>query len=369
MSRRAAGLCIIAVVLLAAVTIPRVSPTKIGGIAQVGPAAPGPPAVGDCLLGPVGPADGALNGQLIYPPVTTGACAGERFGEVVAVIPASKIQPGTRSATGGSVDDPNQRTCQDAAIRYLGIQGSSANFPLGGGWLPLPAGQILVAGPTATQKGVGQQWIACIQYIDPTGEGHPRPADYSRTAKNAYSTGSPPAAFATCLQDSDQLSLSVVDCHQPHPAELFGIAFGTATTSKLPLSLDPPIRVGSEVRRNSENAPGVSLLEQRHRRHHPADTGPLQPGMRRHHHRSPQTRRQPARTGPTTHPLGLIGPTRLGATVGWPSRVELGQSSSKFRVRSISALIRASISSIVRELPTSLRQRSQYREQPSMHRR
>jgi len=55
--------------------------------------------------------------------------------------------------------------------------------------------------------------------------------------------------------------------------------------------------------------------------------------------------------GPTTHPLGVTRlhrpATTMRRSLSRSHRVELGQSSSRFRVRSTRALIRASISSIV----------------------
>ncbi len=235
MIRRSAGLLFLAVALLAAVAVPRIAVPRIGGIAEIAPSAPGPPSAGDCLLKPAG---WRGDEQPLYPPVATGTCPGPRFGEVVSVIPASKIQDGSRSATGGSITDPNMQACRNDAAHYLGITTTNDQFPLGGGWSPFPASnQILVAGPNAQQQAAGQHWLACIEYIDPEGPGAPRPGDYRRTAKNAFSTSFPPAAFATCLRTATMAQFEVVDCHQPHQRRnCFGMAFGPATTSMLTLT-------------------------------------------------------------------------------------------------------------------------------------
>ena len=226
MSRRLAGLLVFGVVVLAAVGIPRITAPTISGTSAMAPSAPGPPREGDCLIGPAGSASWGDDGQPLYPPAATGPCTGQRFGEVTAVIPASK----TEHASTGSITDPNLQTCKNRTDRYLGLTTSGGQFPVDGGWSPFPSTQTMVAGPDATQKAAGQRWLACIVYIDP-GEGEPRASDYGRTAKDAYSTGTPPPAFATCLRTAEASEVEVVSCYRPHQAELIGIAFGPAATS------------------------------------------------------------------------------------------------------------------------------------------
>ena len=232
MSRRLVGLLVLGVVLLAGVAVPRITEPMIGGIAEIAPSAPGPPSAGDCLLEPAGSTGWGDNGQPLYPPSTTGACTGQRFGEVTAVIPASK----TERATRGSITDPNLQTCKNRTDRYLGLTASGGQFPVDGGWSPFPSNRTLVAGPDARQKAAGQQWLACLVVIDPDGPGEPRSSDYRRPAKNAYSTGTPPAAFATCLRTAGASEVEAVSCYQPHRAELVGIALGPAATSALALA-------------------------------------------------------------------------------------------------------------------------------------
>ncbi len=232
MSRRWWGLLVLTVLLLAVVVVPQVAGTKVAGNAQIESLIPGPPAVGDCLLQPVLPADAALNSSLRYPPVSTGPCNGRRYGEVVAVIGSSKIAVGTVSAS--VVDDPNVFACINAVGRYLG---GPAQFALGGGWTPSSVTATLAAGPTPRQRSANQNWIACIEYIDPNGPGRARADDYRKTAKLAFSAGSPPPpAFSTCLQSTAAVEPDVVDCHRPHPAELFATAMGNAATSRLLLT-------------------------------------------------------------------------------------------------------------------------------------
>ena len=227
-----AALLILAAVLIAAVLTRQAAGTKVAGTAQISSVVPGVPAVGDCLLQPVRAADAAVNSRLQYPPASTGPCRDRRYGEVVAVIDSAKVARGTVTPSG--TDDPNMVACVNAAARYLG---GPKQFALGGGWKPVSVTSTLAAGPTPRQRAAKQKWIACIEYIDPDGPGRPRADEYRRTAKLAFSAGSPPpAAFSTCLQTTAAAEPDVVDCHRPHPAELFATAMGNADTSRLLLT-------------------------------------------------------------------------------------------------------------------------------------
>ena len=232
MRPRWSGLMLLAVLSVAVVALPQVVGGRVGGTAQIGTLIPGPPAVGDCLLQPVRAADAAVNSRLQYPPVSTGPCSDRRYGEVVAVIDSAKVARGTVSSSG--TDDPNIVGCINAAARYLG---GPAQFALGGGWQPVTGTYTLAAGPTPQQRAVKQNWIACIEYLDPDGPRRPRADDYRKTAKLALSKNSPPpAAFSTCLHATVGIDPDIVDCYRPHPAELFATASGTATTSRLVLA-------------------------------------------------------------------------------------------------------------------------------------
>lgn len=227
-----AALLILAAVLIAAVLTRQAAGTKVAGTAQIGELVAGVPAVGDCLLQPVRAADAAVNSRLQYPPVSTGPCRDRRYGEVVAVIDSANVKEGTVSLAG--TNDPNIVACINAVARYLG---GPARLALGGGWQPVAATSTLAAGPTPQQRAAKQNWIACIQYIDPDGPRRFHSDDYRRTATLAFSTNSPPpAAFSTCLHTTASIDPDIVDCHRPHPAELFARASGTATISRLVLA-------------------------------------------------------------------------------------------------------------------------------------
>lgn len=231
MTRRWLGLVILCGAFLAAVVTAQMAGTKVAGTAQIGVSAvPGPPRVGDCLLQPITAAQAALYNKLQYPSVSTGPCSDRRYGEVVAIIGSSKIAVGTVSASG--VNDPNLFTCTAATTRYLG---GPDQLGLGGGWTPSFVTATLAAGPSPQQRAVKQNWIACIEYINPDGPERPRADDYRRTAKLAFSTGSqpPPAVFSTCLNTTAGVDPNIVDCYRPHPAEMFAMAVGGAASTSL----------------------------------------------------------------------------------------------------------------------------------------
>lgn len=230
-ARRWAGVLTLAVVLLAAVVIPQVSGTRVAGTAHIAPAPAGPPAVGECLLQSVPSDIAALNQKLIYPAVATGQCRGHRYGEVVAVIASANRVPA--SLSDGGTEDPNMSTCLNATTRYLG---RPARLSLGGGWETPSVTATLAAGPTLLQRSAGQNWIACIEYLNSEAPGHFHTNGYYGTTMHAFNTGLPPAEFATCLRTAASAEPAYADCHQPHPAELFATAAGSASTSRLLLT-------------------------------------------------------------------------------------------------------------------------------------
>ena len=232
-NRRWTGLSVLAVALLLVAVAPAVFRAPIAGSAAIGPI-PGPPVVGDCLRQPIGPAEQAPDGDLTFPPVRTGPCTGHRFGEVVAVVASPKVAPPIVSPIDGSVADPNTTACDDDVARYLGMS-SAAAAPQRTGvfWAVLPAAvHSLRIKPSALQQLFGQRWVACVEYLDPEDDEQNRPGDYLRTARGTFDSGSPPAAFSTCLSTLDATSVDIGDCYQAHPAELFALAFGSAAISR-----------------------------------------------------------------------------------------------------------------------------------------
>ncbi len=233
-ARRWAGLIVLILVALVAVVLPGTMSRSIPGVAGRGPV-PRMPTVGDCLLRPVGPPDSAADGELIYPPVSTGPCSGPRFGEVVAVVASPKVQPPIVSPIDGSVADPSATACDDDVAGFLGTAAAVAPAQRSAvTWVVLPASvRSLRVEPSDLQKSVGQRWIACVGYLDPESVGQASADDYLRSAKGTFQLGSPPAAFATCVTSLVAGAMNHGDCFQPHGAESFGLAFGPTDASGL----------------------------------------------------------------------------------------------------------------------------------------
>ena len=225
-ARRWAGLIVLVLVALVAVVLPGTMSRSIPGVAGRGPV-PRMPTVGDCLLRPVGPPDSAADGELIYPPVSTGPCSGPRFGEVVAVVASPKVQPPIVSPIDGSVADPSATACDDDVAGFLGTAAAVAPAQRSAvTWVVLPASvRSLRVEPSDLQKSVGQRWIACVGYLDPESVGQASADDYLRSAKGTFHLGSPPAAFATCVTSLVAGAMNHGDCFQPHASRVvrFGV--------------------------------------------------------------------------------------------------------------------------------------------------
>ncbi|MET3805206.1 hypothetical protein ABIB25_002206 [Nakamurella sp. UYEF19] len=242
MDRRWAGLVVLAVVLLAAVVVPQLTPRRLAGTAVTVPVPP-PPSVGDCLLKPVDP------DQQVRAPdhaaVSTGPCAGPRYGEVVSVLPVAAEPAFPQDGSDGPPVDPNVNICAQDVIGYLGL-GSRPGHPgdptifghpasLFTYWSPVVLSSFLfVAGPDALQRTMGQQWIACVSYVpDPVSR---RATHYDHTVRNAFRDGAPPANYASCLRTVSAGTLDLVDCSLPHPAEIFGYTFADNTVPRSALN-------------------------------------------------------------------------------------------------------------------------------------
>ncbi len=232
MNRRPVGLLALVGALFVLAVAPGIFTAPVSGVAERGPI-PAMPAVGDCLLAPVGPAVQNADGALTYPPVRTGPCSGHRFGEVVAVVASPKVQSQIVSPVDGSVPDPTSTACDDDVEKFLGTDAAVDTAQRSGvTWIVLPAAvRSLRIGPSVLQKSFGQHWIACVGYLDPDSDARAVSGDYLRSARGSFSGGTPPAAFSTCVAVVKGASMTTGDCYLPHQAELIGLAFGSAAAS------------------------------------------------------------------------------------------------------------------------------------------
>ncbi len=159
------------------------------------------------------------DGERIYPTLTTGSCAGIKFGEVVAVIqhelswpqpPAAgvatdPIDPSDRCVAEGSVfmeqpqPEPGVASHWDIKVRYV----------------------TLAARPNVVQRARGADWLACVvgPYYLPT------LLTYSGTLRGVYTTRRFPPQMAECWTGPTGGSVnpngSPVSCTASHRAELF----------------------------------------------------------------------------------------------------------------------------------------------------
>lgn len=227
-SRRAAGLIVIVLGLLAAVVVPIAVGRSIPGSAQAVPV-PGPAVVGKCVgdkfnLGWQAP--GTDPAKYRYPELTTSRCSEAHYGEVVAVItdptkPKINVDP---SGTSMSIDDKNMDTCYQAAARFLGLNTSDNGFSvLYGYWSFTMSTAVVPMTPTARQRAAGQHWLACSTYLT-----NQSPVDgatlvrYQGSLRKAQSTGVGRDYLGYCPTEADWNQTTSVACLQPHHGEMFG---------------------------------------------------------------------------------------------------------------------------------------------------
>lgn len=236
MGRRVGGLVIVLLVLLAAAIVPSALGRTVAGRAVLVPVK-GPPAVGDCLTVPG--TSGRVQGQgATYATQSLAACSGSRYGEVVAVIDDARshdpavptIQTPSDSSTVS--DDPNQQTCSDAELRYVGVPTTARPAAIAE-WGPVTGIEVEPTGPDELQKKFGQSWVACVLYVN----GGSGSVSYAGTAKNAFTTGELPAAFAVCVSSADLMTAAPVPCHGAHTVEAFAVR-GTGHPGLTQQSLD-----------------------------------------------------------------------------------------------------------------------------------
>jgi hypothetical protein len=184
------------------------------------------------------------NKNPVYTSPRLAPCAGPRYGEVIAVIndtrSPEKIAAASLTATHprGETpsDDPILRSCNAALNPYLGLPSGKRSDGVDAvdGWsyvgLVIPA----PAGPSVVQKAAGQHWVACLAIgLDPdrqTGTAYVIAKRYSEPARQVYSKGRPPSAFAVCAPKMILPEiLQPAGCSRAHAVEIFGI---TETHSK-----------------------------------------------------------------------------------------------------------------------------------------
>ncbi|WP_395728510.1 septum formation family protein [Nakamurella sp.] len=226
MTRRAWGVVVLAVVIIAAV----VGPPALGfgpGVAGSAVRVPiaGPPAPGDCLTSPPTPAGSPIDGRIAIAAARTGTCAdGMHAGEIVSVDDGPTTVP-TGVTVRPPVPDPN--ACGVPVRQYLGWTAQP--------WNPVLLDAVILLGPDAGQVADGQRWIACA-----LSTGADR---YAGSVRDGFG----PAAdrYGHC-QDSRVGARSRVSCADPHDVEVFGTAvIGADDQAGLDASCTELITAGS----------------------------------------------------------------------------------------------------------------------------
>jgi len=225
--RRAVGLLVVVLGLLAAVIVPNAMGRTIPGVALAVPA-PGPPSAGECVGQKFDPAwdmVGADPSKYRYPELALGDCAQAHYGEVVSVIARpTKAKVVVNRSGGVSIDDSNMVACNEATARFLGLD-DSAGKPafLFGYWWFATFSPLVALTPTIRQRAAGQQWLACATYLvnqsDVDGGSLIR---YEGSLRDAESTGVGRDYLGHCPTEADWNQATSFSCPKPHHGEIFG---------------------------------------------------------------------------------------------------------------------------------------------------
>ncbi len=225
MDRRLVGLLVLAVVALAAITVPGVVGRHLVG-APTAMVIPAPPSVGECVTGlsatpPVDDA-GEVDAPADYPSARFGSCAGPIVGEVMSV----DLTPHQLARTTIASYQLAGAACELSEVNYVGSIGpfdpATITTP-GIAWQADVSVESVAIGPTHLQTAGGQSWTACVGAT-------PDRSSYRGTLRAALSLGILPPVFATCwksLQTSDQH----VPCSTPHPIEVIALTQITDATT------------------------------------------------------------------------------------------------------------------------------------------
>lgn len=206
MSRRAWGVCVLAVALIAAALVPAVlgPGRRIDGVAAPAPIAP-PPAVGDCLTAPPEAAGSPLTARgLAIAAAPSAACSSAwGYGEIVSVTADARDFPTTGTSPQAP---PDPDACRGAVRDYLGWTVEP--------WIPVVTDTVVLIGPDPVQAAAGQRWIACVLAPDVRG--------YPGSLRDRVP--GPAADRSGWCKDSRSPAGWRVGCADPHDVEVFGSA-------------------------------------------------------------------------------------------------------------------------------------------------
>jgi len=221
-THRQRGLVVIGVAVVLVAVVAGLRPHLVTGSAQAVPV-PGPPAVGDCVLDPLGPPAefnviAASGGTVpVYPAQQIRPCTGTRYGEITAVIPVPRptvVKVGERG--GRYLDDPNQNSCDPKATQYVGM----TTQPILRFWQTFLKINSALSRPSPRQQAAGQRWAACIVTLSPSDPLSPTPR-YGSSIRDALRTGEQRDQLGNCTAALDWNGDIVSGgCRQPHALEI-----------------------------------------------------------------------------------------------------------------------------------------------------
>ena len=275
MTHRALGSVLIGCVLATLVVVAAVQPHRVAGTAVATPVS-GPPTVGDCVLDPL--PDAAVDCAVVNAPMRAAdpaypqlrrvePCAGNRYGEVLAVIdrPARLAVRGN-DAEGRYLDDPNWDSCSQTMLRYLGVPADLMSGVWRGGVMTT----VALFAPTSRQQAAGQHWASCVvtpRAVDPVSP-TASPAPYRGTLRDAYRSGNERNRLGYCSPSTDAgAGLELLPCTAPHRLELF--AYGdsggrTASRHQFQTSCGQLVRsvTGVDIAgAGSQLAPTINIID------------------------------------------------------------------------------------------------------------
>jgi hypothetical protein len=211
MNRAAAGFGLLAGALLLIVIVAAVRGRMVPGQATAEPVTP-PPQVGDCVTQD----PNALGADLytwttVLPSVPTEPCTGNRFGEVVGVVPADTAR--------AAIADTGTPPCQAPVDEYLGMQGTLP--PDNGGFYRIDAVPVAVVGPDDKQRAAGQDWAACLVYLPLSGDAA-APLRIDHSLRGAWEHPVDSRLFTVCWEQA--VPFLIGNCWAPHPFEVLAAA-------------------------------------------------------------------------------------------------------------------------------------------------
>jgi hypothetical protein len=214
MGRRAAGLALVIVVVLAALTVPQLTGIRIAGL-PVALSIPPVPAVGDCLRQRESAAGVThlANGMGPVAPMTV-PCVQPHDAQVIFLT----LDPGqfpVLERSGGQY--PDLGACGDAAYPFLGVRpptDAGDRSDLLGPWRPASMGTSRFLSPDALQRRVGQSWLACL-LVSPQGV-------VTGSSAGVFAGPVRSNPLALCRPRANVLLDMAISCSRPHALELIG---------------------------------------------------------------------------------------------------------------------------------------------------